>query len=305
MEDLFYSYPWISLATSTKANITLYMCNWQKFSAMAAKVWKEGKLQVTVWEQEPGMFSLGVTGKQSLHKRRGNMERKTASKLSLECIFLCFLCSFPFSHSPLSAFQGSHPTLRLHPELTVQWAFPALSIPLFLPQFILKELCASHKKTEKLSWKPFLPPNSVLPDCCFFLPCTTTFVWISAYTGGGLQGVAVFPLISSTSKRSQHYFCCQLCLCDRLWTIWMSLHLAAIKAPQFRTPHLGLPAPHRAELASPQRPELAHKHQTTSQNPISTSPEQQAAEEMLLSNLRVGCAQWLSPYLTNYSNLHR
>lgn len=97
MEDLFYSYPWISLATSTKANITLYMCNWQKFSAMAAKIWKEGKLQVTVWEQEPGMFSLGVNGKQSLHKRRGNMERKTASKLSLECIFLCFLCNVSLS----------------------------------------------------------------------------------------------------------------------------------------------------------------------------------------------------------------
>lgn len=306
MEDLFYSYPWISLATSTKANITLYMCNWQKFSAMAAKVWKEGKLQVTVWEQEPGMFSLGVNGKQSLHKRRGNMERKTASKLSLECIFLCFLCNVSLSAILLfQPFRGVIPLCTY----TQSWLCSEHSLhcqsPFFYPNLYSKSSVHLIRRQRNFPESHFSLPTQCCLTAAFSCPAPPHLFESLLTLGGGLQGVAVFPLISSTSKRSQHYFCCQLCLCDRLWTIWMSLHLAAIKAPQFRTPHLGLPAPHRAELASPQRPELAHKHQTTSQNPISTSPEQQAAEEMLLSNLRVGCAQWSSPYLTNYSNLHR
>lgn len=192
----------------------------------------------------------------------------------------------PFSSSSFQPFCEVIPICtNIHSWLWNEH-YPALSIPLFLLQFILREkLLASPMKTEKLFWKPFFPPNSVLPD---LLSLVVVHLLTSLFTLGGWQGIAVFPLISSTSKRYQHYFCCQLCLCDRLWTIWMYLHLAAIKAPRFRTPHLGLSTPHGAELASPQRPVLLHKHQTTSQNPFSTSLEPQAGEEMLLSNLRVG-----------------
>lgn len=153
--------------------------------------------------------------------------------------FLFSLKCFPLSHSPLPPFNLSVESSQFAPASRADCR---LSIPLHCQSPFFYSNLYSEKSSLHLIWRQrnfpeshFSLPTQCCLTCCLFLPCTTTFVCISAYTGG-LQGIAVFPLISSTSKRSQHYFCCQLCLCDRLWTIWMSLQLAAIKAPQFRTP---------------------------------------------------------------------
>lgn len=220
------------------------------------------------------------------------MERWTIPKLSLGCIFFCFLWNVSLLAILLfflPTFLWSHPKLHLHPELTVDWAFPCPINPPFSTPISTQRRAPCISYEDREIFLKAISPSPLGAACPAVFPCCAPpRLFASLLTLGGLQGIAAFPLISRTSKRYQHHFCCRLCLCDRLWTIWMSLHLAAIKAPRCRAPHLRLSAPHRAELASPQRPVLPHKHQTTSQNPISTSPEHLAAEEMLLSNLRVG-----------------
>lgn len=206
---------------------------------------------------------------------------------------------FPFQPFSSSSFQPFCEVIPICTN-TQSWLwnehFPALSTPPFsTPIYTQRKVpCVSYEDRETFL-KAISPSQLGAAWPAVFSCCAPPHLFASLLTLGGLQGIAVFPLISSTSKRYQHYFCCQLCLCDRLWTIWMSLHLAAIKAPRFRTPHLGLSTPHGAELASPRRSALLHEHQTTSQNPIttsqnpiSTSLEHQAGEEMLWSNLRVG-----------------
>lgn len=196
---------------------------------------------------------------------------------------------FPFQPFSSSSFQPFCEAIPICTH-TQSWLwnehFPALSISLFLLQFILREkLLASHMKREKLFWKPFFPPNSVLPD---LLPLLAVHLLASLFTLGGCKELLFFLWLAVPVRGTSTISAVSSVSVTGCEPSGMYLHLVVIKAPRFRTPHLRLSTPHGAELASPQRSVLLHKHQTTSQNPISTLPEHQAGEEMLLSNLRVG-----------------
>lgn len=100
------------------------------------------------------------------------MERWTAPKLSLGCIFFCFLWNVSLSAILLfflPTFLWSHPKLHLHPELTVDWAFPCTTNPPFYTPISTQRRAPCISYEEKFSWKPFLPPHSVLPALLSFL----------------------------------------------------------------------------------------------------------------------------------------